>query len=69
MEGISLAYFNCSSDSFGLSLVNNFAIEHENIFNFTPNKTYKSAKPAAEPAPETTNFTSSAFYLLILKRV
>jgi hypothetical protein len=37
---------------------------------FTPNKTYKSAQAiAAEPAPETTNFTSSAFYLLILKRL
>jgi hypothetical protein len=35
---------------------------------FTPNKTYKSASQAAEPAPET-NFTSSAFYLLILKRL
>jgi hypothetical protein len=62
MEGISLAYFNCSSDSFGL--FNNFAIEHENIFNFSPNKTYKSAQAkAAEPAPETTNFTSSAFFI------
>ena len=63
MEGISLAYFNCNSDNFGLSFVNNPLLLNMKIFSiFTPNKTYKSAQAnAADPAPETTNFTSSAF--------
>jgi hypothetical protein len=47
MEGISLAYFNCSSIVLIVFSQQSFAIEHENIFNFTPNKTYKSAQAKA----------------------
>ena len=60
---ISLAYFNCKSDSFGLSFVSNPLLLNIKMFSsFTPSKMYKSAQAiAAEPAPETTNLTSSAF--------
>ena len=61
--GMSLAYFCCKGDSEGLSLVNKPLLLNIRIFsNLTPSKIYKSAQAkAAEPAPETTIFISSAF--------
>ncbi|MNY21354.1 hypothetical protein D3C86_1548920 [compost metagenome] len=62
--GPSTAYFNCKSDSEGLSFVKSPLLLNILIFStFTPNRTYKSVQAiAAEPAPETTTFTSSAFF-------
>ena len=58
------AYFNCNSESAGLSFVKSPLLLYIKMFStFTPNKTYRSVQAiAADPAPETTIFTSSAFF-------
>ena len=60
---ISFAYFCCKIDREALSFVKTPLLLNINIFSIlTPSKTYKSAQAiAADPAPETTIFTSSAF--------
>ncbi|MNE54451.1 hypothetical protein D3C80_1492290 [compost metagenome] len=59
----SIAYFNCKFDNAGLSFVKSPLLLYIKMFStFTPSETYKSVQAiAADPAPETTIFTSSAF--------
>ena len=60
---LSVAYFNCISDKAGLSFVKTPLLLNIKIFStLSPSKTYILAQAkAAEPAPETTIFKSSAF--------